>query len=119
MVNQHQFDDEFFEDETLNTLEEFVATDEESQALVKFGEQFHEATTELAETKFNLERTPPVRRSLEFSDYKRNFLTDRLFAGNIYVGSQVSDSEEEEPEHETRETNFSSWKESFNRKMSS
>ena len=123
VINQHHFDDEVIEDETLGSLDEFDVVDE-SHANVKVNEHFHEASTTLVETNFNLERTPPTRRSLEFSDYKRNFLTDRLFAGNIYVGSQASDSEQKETENGTNmvtrdNNNFTSWKDSFNRKMSS
>ena len=121
-VNQHHFDNEVIEDETLGSLEECDVIDE-SQANVKLNEHFHEARTTLVETNFHLERTPPIRRSLEFSDYKRNFLTDRLFAGNIYVGSRASESDEEEPgngtNNATRENDFTSWKDSFIHKMNS
>ena len=104
----------------MGSLDDFDVFDE-SHAKEKFNEHFHEASTELVETKINLDKTPPTRRSLEFSDYKRNFLTDKLFAGNIYVGSGASDSEEEQQENGAGMVNrdFTSWKDSFNQKMSS
>ena len=119
VLNQHHFDHEVIQDEALGSLDDFDVIDE-SHANEKFDEHFHEASSELVETKINLEKTPPIRRSLEFSDYKRNFLTDKLFAGNIYIGSGVSDSEEEQ-ENGANMVNrdFTSWKDSFNRKMSS
>ena len=118
VLNQHHFDDEVIQDEALGSLDDVDVFDE-SHANEKFAEVC-EASSELVETKINLEKTPPIRRSLEFSDYKRNFLTDKLFAGNIYVGSGASDSEEEQ-ENETNMVNrdFTSWKDSFNKKMSS
>ena len=66
-------------------------------------------------------KTPsPPPPPLQFSDYKRNFITDSLFAGNIYIGQNeeetVTDSDGQE--NETNKT-FSSWRENFQRKMSS
>ena len=64
---------------------------------------------------------PPVR-ALEFSENKRNFITDKLFAGNIYVGQDVGDEDDhvrDEQEEGGEEENSSSWRERFDKKMSS
>ena len=61
---------------------------------------------------------PPVR-VLEFSENKRNFITDKLFAGNIYVGHVGDDHVRDEQEEGRKEENSSSWRERFDKKMSS
>ena len=121
VVNQHLFDDEVNEDETVESLEDFSVVDE-YQAVVGIRERFDEATSELVETSFLLEKTPPTRRPLEFTDYKRNYLTDSLFAGNIYVGSRASEGEEDNENIASgnqNEEKFASWRDNFRRKMSS
>ena len=79
------------------------------------------AEVSLVATSFNFEKEPPRPSSLEFTQYKRNFITDRLFAGNIYVGEGEQGEQEglqERKEEEGREESFSSWRESYQRKMS-
>ena len=66
----------------------------------------------------------PVKpvRSLEFSENKRNFITDKLFAGNIYVGQERhvgDDIVRDDLEEDREEKNSLSWRERFDKKMSS
>ena len=66
--------------------------------------------------------SPRPGRPLEFTENKRNFITDKLFAGNIHVGSvgeAEGDNDVDNDEHHRDYETFSSWRESFNRKMSS
>ena len=37
------------------------------------------------ETNYLINKSPKQELKLKFTDHKRNFLTDRMFAGNIYV----------------------------------
>ena len=56
---------------------------------------------------------PP--RTLQFSSVRTNFITDTLFAGNIYVGHHVEDKTENVVTDEKR-GKFSSWRQRFEEK---
>ena len=98
------------------------APEEEASATVnKVSDMLTSAEVTLVATSFNFEKEPPRTSSLEFTQYKRNFVTDRLFAGNIYVGEgeqQQQQDLEERQEEEGREEKCSSWRERYQRKMS-
>ena len=98
------------------------APEEEASATVnKVADMLTSAEVTLVATSFNFEKEPPRTSSLEFTQYKRNFVTDRLFAGNIYVGEgeqQQQQDLEERQEEEGREEKCSSWRERYQRKMS-
>ena len=53
--------------------------------------------------------------TLQFTSVRRNFITDTLFAGNIYVGHQVEDTTENIDTDDNREI-FSSWRQRFEQK---
>ena len=100
-----------------------VDVSEEVRAAVKVADKLASASVTLVDTSFNFEKEPPRPSSLEFTQYKRNFITDRLFAGNIYVGEgsqqkQEQSDLEERKEEEGREEKCSSWRERYQRKMS-
>ena len=64
-------------------------------------------------------RSTEVRgRTFKFSGDKRNFITDSLFAGNIYVGGAEDEGGDTEPTVESVER-FSSWRDKFDKKMHS
>ena len=100
-----------------------VEVGEEATAAVRVSDHLCMAEETLTDTSFNFEKEPPRPSSLEFSQYQRNFITDRLFAGNIYVGEglggQLQSDLEERKEEEGSEENCSSWRERYQRKMSS
>ena len=96
---------------------------EEMRAAVKVADKLGLASVSLVDTSFNFEKEPPRPSSLEFTPAKRNFITDRLFAGNIYVGENCQREQEEQDmeerkEEERRGERCSSWRESYQRKMS-
>ena len=114
------------EAEGVRPLPQFTA--EEVRAVAVFNERLDRAAASFVETRIHLEKTPPKVRRLEFSEYKRNFLTDSLFAGNIYVGGQVNaetitgskdDEAAEAGAGARQQQSFSSWRDSFKRKLSS
>ena len=57
----------------------------------------------------------PVR-SLEFTENKRNFITDKLFAGNIYIGpTKLAEHDDAKDQLEKKEEGrgSGSWREGF------
>ena len=52
-------------------------------------------------------------RSLEFTENKRNFITDKLFAGNIYLGPPKLPEDHDELEEEEKGKGSDSWRERF------
>ena len=100
-----------------------VDAGEEARATVKVADtdRLSSAAVVLTDTSFNLEKEPPRPSSLEFTPCRRNFITDKLFAGNIYVGEaskgEEQDLKETKEEEEGREEKFSSWRERYQRKM--
>ena len=60
------------------------------------------------------EDDPPS--TLQFSSVRTNFITDTLFAGNIYVGHQVEDNTEDVATDDEKRENFSSWRQKFEEK---
>ena len=125
-VSEHHFEDEANtnEAEGVRPLPQFTA--EEVRAVAVFNERLDRAAASFVETRLHIEKTPPKVRRLEFSEYKRNFLTDSLFAGNIYVGGQVnaetitgSKDGEAAGAGASQQQSFSSWRDSFKRKLSS
>ena len=125
-VSEHHFEDEANtnEAEGVRPLPQFTA--EEVRAVTVFNDRLDRAAASFVETRLHIENTPPKVRRLEFSEYKRNFLTDSLFAGNIYVGGQVnaenitgSNDDEAAETGTSQQQSFSSWRDSFKRKLSS
>ena len=101
-----------------------VDAGEEARATVMVADtdRLSSAAVVLTDTSFNLEKEPPRPSSLEFTPCRRNLITDKLFAGNIYVGEaskgEEQDLKETKEEEEGREEKFSSWRERYQRKMS-
>ena len=118
-LNMHEVVDEFLELEDVSVLntEEF----DEDKASLKVCENLDIASSTLVETNFHREKTSPSSNSLKFSENKRNFLTEKLFAGNIYVGTTNSNKDETNDysmyEKDHQET-FTKWQETYQRKMS-
>ena len=118
-LSMHGVVDEFLELEDVSILntEKF----DEDKASLKICENFDIASSTLVETNFHREKTSPSSNSLKFSENKRNFLTEKLFAGNIYVGTTNSNKDETNDysmyEKDHQET-FTKWQETYQRKMS-
>ena len=107
--------------EDVADIEVEVPEESASAAVREVADMMTSAEVSLVATSFNFEKEPPRPSSLEFTQYKRNFITDRLFAGNIYVGEGEQREQqdlEERKEEEGREEKCSSWRESYQRKMS-
>ena len=118
-LSTHSVEDEVYEIEDVPTFN--AECFEADKASLNVCENLNIASSSLVETKFNLEKTPPRSNSLKFSENKRNFLTDKLFAGNIYVGTSYSDQNEStdyEAYEKDRQETYTKWKENFQRKMS-
>ena len=80
------------------------------------------ADVTMVETQYLKNKSPERSHRLQFSDNKRNLITESLFAGNIYVGGRYDDDEEvldDGVNDETTREEFSSWREKFKRKLSS
>ena len=113
----HQISQEIVDFDETYELDEFEP-DDLYKAEIKDDSQLIEAKVKMTETKFLYPKTPPKSNTLKFSEYKRNCVTDSLFAGNIYVGNEVeNETDLEDTKVEKKE--YTSWRSSFRDKMDS
>lgn len=108
---------ESHESEDIGDFEDFLM--ESDVASKSECDELESAEVQMIETQFYHEKSSVRTHSLKFSDNKRNMITERLFAGNIYVGNSNDSDEDLQTENISTNEDFSSWREKFKRKLSS